>query len=452
MPKKIRNKSAIGLLNYTKGTGHTQESIKPIINSTIEYTTTVIINSFSNIINNTNENITNVNVSSSSINNSIIKQINVTSSSINTNIQTFNNSYKELTIPNISDPEIENLYNQFVFPYLTVGPYRLPSYSEFERVRIIIDKELEGLTSDRDYKLRLYKGLLDILFSGRSMYFYDLQLESENTMLRNKLCELEKLVKKYSSELALCNGANGAFYMVGNVGIRLNKPKNLIYAQALLNINLAWYIYLYNTKKLEYDKYQGVIEFVNEKGKKNAYDELVKLLDEKFRDIEDEMFKDSCNIDSTNYSSSYSSNDCTSDSKSQTDCSESDYENTLDYCNNDGPKALVLSGFLNITQPEKFNKFSGMGKDNLKFTYCDIVKSTYKSKHKTTYKCKYKSNYCETPCKSSALVMHGSLTVTQPAKFTTNYNNCPQNILKVTRKSKKSRHKDKSTCKNNYCS
>ena len=264
MPKRIRNKSAIGLLNYTKGTGHTQESIKPIINSTIEYTTTVIINSFSNIINNTNENVSNVNVSSSSINNSIIKQINVTSSSIDTNIQTFNNSYKELTIPNIPDPEIENLYNQFVFPYLTVGPYRLPSHSEFKRVREIIDKELEGLTSDRDYKLRLYKGLLDILFSGRSMYFYDLQLESENTTLRNKLCELEKLVKKYSSELALCNGTNGAFYMVGNVGIRLNKPKNLIYAQALLNINLAWYIYLYNTKKLEYDKYQGVIEFVNE--------------------------------------------------------------------------------------------------------------------------------------------------------------------------------------------
>ena len=86
------------------------------------------------------------------------------------------------------------------------------------------------------------------------MYFYDLELEATNSNLRNKISELQNLVYQYSSELALCNGDQDGFVLGGSMGIKLVKPKNLIYAQALLNINLAWYIYLYNTKKIEYEK------------------------------------------------------------------------------------------------------------------------------------------------------------------------------------------------------
>ena len=56
---------------------------------------------------------------------------------------------------------------------------------------------------------------------------------------------------------------------------------------------MAWYLYLYNTKKIEYDKHYGVVQFVSEKGKQAAYDELIALLDEKYKDIEHEIH-DSC--------------------------------------------------------------------------------------------------------------------------------------------------------------
>ena len=248
---------------------------------------------------------------------------------------------------------------------------------------------------------------MDALVRGRSMYFYDLQLEGEVCNLRKKICELEGLVQKYSTELALCQGNENGFAMAGSVGIRIKKPKNLIYAQALLNINMAWYIYLYNTKKIEYDKYQGVVEFIKEKGNKVAYDELIVILDEKYKDIEDDMFDNNCNSSSNDQSSNSSdcndtssqSNDCSSqcnDSSSQCNDSSSQYNDSSSQCNdsssqcndsisdcisrtdsfcsnnddlifsnNDNVPALVVYGILNIVQPEKFNKISYQGTDQL---------------------------------------------------------------------------------------
>jgi hypothetical protein len=268
MPKTIRTRNAIGLLNYATSTGHIKSSIKPIINAVIEYTTVAITNQ----INNISDQI----IPTTNVINSIIQQNDTINTVLQNNIEIVNNTINEKyvevsTIPNIPELEIKKIYQEFVYPYLTVGAYKLPPFSEFQRIISIINEELIGVKIDEDYKLRLYKGILDILVRGRSIYFYDLQLETENKMLRTKICNLEKLVMKYSTELALCNGSDSGFYMAGSIGIRLHKPKNLIYAQALLNINLAWYIYLYNTKKIEYDNYQGVIEYIKEKGKKNAY-------------------------------------------------------------------------------------------------------------------------------------------------------------------------------------
>lgn len=378
MPKTIRTRNAIGLLNYATSTGHIKSSIKPIINAVIEYTTVAITNQ----INNISDQI----IPTTNVINSIIQQNDTINTVLQNNIEIVNNTINEKyvevsTIPNIPELEIKKIYQEFVYPYLTVGAYKLPPFSEFQRIISIIDEELIGVKIDEDYKLRLYKGILDILVRGRSIYFYDLQLETENKMLRTKICNLEELVMKYSTELALCNGSDSGFYMAGSIGIRLHKPKNLIYAQALLNINLAWYIYLYNTKKIEYDNYQGVIEYIKEKGKKNAYDELVKILDEKFKDIEDEMHN-KCN--QHDHSSNYSSNDCTSDSKSQTysssgeclsqtDSFSSKYEDELNYCKvPHSGTALMLSGFLSITQPNKFCGISSMVTNQLKIDYCNI--------------------------------------------------------------------------------
>ena len=312
-------------------------------------------------------------------------------------------------IPTIPENEIENIYENFIDPYINIGPYKLPGFPEFQRLISLIDNELENIGTKPDYKLKLFRGILDALVRGRSMYFYDLQLEGEVCNLRKKICELEGLVQKYSTELALCQGNENGFAMAGSVGIRLKKPKNLIYAQALLNINMAWYIYLYNTKKIEYDKYQGVIEFIKEKSKKVAYDELIVILDEKYKDIEDDMFDDNCNSSSNDHSSNTSDcNDTSSQSNntgsqcddtssqsndsnyqciSRTDsfCSNND---DLIFSDNDNVPALVVYGILNIVQPEKFSKLSYQGTDQLinRKNKTNKTNKTNKQNHKKTCK------------------------------------------------------------------
>ena len=293
-------------------------------------------------------------------------------------------------IPNIPEVEIKNIHDNFIDPYINIGPYKLPKFSEFQRLMEIINDQLANLGNNPDYKLKLFKGILDALIRGRSMYFYDLQLENEICNLRKKLCEAEELVQKYSSELAFCQGNENGFAIAGNVGIRIKKPKNLIYAQALLNINMAWYIYLYNTKKIEFDKYQGVIQYVKEKGNKCAYDELITILDEKYKDIEDDLLDNNCNSSSNDQSSNSSDcNDSSSGCISRTDSFSSDKDG-LTYCNhkNNGP-ALVLHGSLTIVQTERFGKISHNGEDQLikkKNKTNKDNKKHNKHKHKKTSK------------------------------------------------------------------
>jgi hypothetical protein len=394
MPKRIRTRSMLGTQVKYKNSGHVSrdviiEPIQDITDAIISYTTAVITN---NLITNQNNNIDLIKLPSSNI----LNNINISETIIQENINIYNNKFEEIfTIPTIPEHEIENIYENFIDPYNNIGPYKLPGFPEFQRLIILIDSEIENIGAKPDYKLKLFRGILDALIRGRSMYFYDLQLEGEVCNLRKKLCELEGLVQKYSTELALCQGNESGFAMAGSVGIRLKKPKNLIYAQALLNINMAWYIYLYNTKKIEYDKYQGVIEFIKEKGKKLAYDELIVILDEKYKDIEDDMFDDNCNSSSNDQSSNSSdcndnnsqSNDSNSQCISRTDsfCSNND---DLIYSDNNNVPGLVVHGILTIVQPEKFGKLSYQGTDQLinRKNKTNKTNKTNKQNHKKTCK------------------------------------------------------------------
>jgi hypothetical protein len=317
MPKRIRTRSILGIKSSNGNTGHIsrniiQEPLQDITDAIINYATIVITN---NLITNQNKNINLIELP----NNNILNNINISETIIQKNLNLYNNTFEQIfNIPNIPEHEIQNIYEQFIDPYLNAGPYKLPPFTEFQRLMGLINIELENIGTTPDYKLKLFKGILDVLVRGRSMYFYDLQLETKVVNLNNKLSELEKLVQKYATELAVCQGNNsGGFAMVGCVGIRIKKPKNLIYAQALLNINLAWYIYLYNTKKIEYDKYQGVLEYIKEKGKTAAYNELIEIFDEKYKDIEDDMLDKNienntvdkpCNRFSNDYSDEHSNN------------------------------------------------------------------------------------------------------------------------------------------------
>ena len=339
MPKRIRSRNMLGTQLKYRNSGHVSreviiEPIQDITDAIISYTTAVITN---NLITNQNNNIDLIKLP----NNNILNNINISETIIQENINIYNNKFEEIfTIPTIPEHEIENIYENFIDPYINIGPYKLPSFTEFQRLIDIIDIEIENIGTKPDYKLKLFRGILDALVRGRSMYFNDLQLESEICNLRKKLCELEGLVLKYSTELAFCQGNTSGFALVGNIGIRVKKPKNLIYAQAILNINMAWYIYLYNSKHIEYDKYHGVIEFIKDKGKKVAYDELITILDEKYKDIEDDMIDAIINA--------------------KTNTASHDHSNNNSYCHDSNLHNLgfMVSGSLNLIQTDLPNKIT----------------------------------------------------------------------------------------------
>jgi hypothetical protein len=203
MPKRIRTKSNIGLFNYASKTGHIKPSITQIVNDVINFTATTIVNSL------TNDTEEYISTKATNFPNLLIEQINSSNEILQKNVELIKDichkNNEVILIPTIPEFEIKKIYYEFISPYLCIGPFKLPSFSEFQRLIELIDKELIDTSIENDYKLRLYRGLLDVLRNGRNRYFSEIQLETENQMLRNKICNLEELVIKYSKELALCH-------------------------------------------------------------------------------------------------------------------------------------------------------------------------------------------------------------------------------------------------------
>ena len=478
MPKSIITKNMNQRVIIAARTGHGNKDNYNLIKNTSMATADVIITKINNLkekdsLNNCYNNC--IETSDSTFKQKeLIKSIDIISPNFYCEINNeICNSFTEIVNKNCSkntgacdleENKVQELWTDYINPYLEIGPYKIPPFKTFNDFINLINEKLNNLSSEECPRLHIYKGILDILIRGRSMYFYDLELETTVTNLRNKICELNNLVLKYSSELALCNGEHSGMALAGSMGIRLNKPKNLIYAQALLNINLAWYIYLYNTKKIEYDKYQGVIQYISEKGKTAAYDELIALLDEKFKDIEDDIADAICD-DKSSHDDSSSSNDNTNndDSKSSSEnssehssCDFSDYEDN--YCNiNLKGRALVLGGSLTISMPSKFSGNSGPGTD-----YLDYKNINIPNKKKTKKKKKKCENTCEPEpigepapddlhwfCypNKRALMLPGSLEVILHNKYGKGKLGCDH--LNRPTKKKRKRRKKNTSCKSN---
>ena len=263
---KTRNINQINYLHVT--TGHFNNNTISVVRETTAATAEIVINNLSQytntpinqpflepipvqpIQNNINNNQQIINTVIPNFNNNVENDVNNNINSIITKID---------APCDLEDEELKILLNDFMNPYLEVGPYKLPTMTTISSYMNKINEKIPNCPQEDNPRLYIYKNILDLLVRGRSMYFYDLELEATNSNLRNKISELQNLVYQYSSELALCNGDQDGFVLGGSMGIKLVKPKNLIYAQALLNINLAWYIYLYNTKKIEYPDFYKII-------------------------------------------------------------------------------------------------------------------------------------------------------------------------------------------------
>ena len=185
----------------------------------------------------------------------------------------------------LPEEDIVVLYEKFVSVYVERGPDHLPNMKDFQRYYAMIDERLSEQDTE-DFRLKLYRDMLRCLIESKSSFFENTRLEKEIETLRRHRDEARQKIIDLTHSLAECNPTDSGQNFAGNVSLKVRKPKQLIYAQALLNINMAWYVYLHDTTKVDAVKYMNTVTYVNQLGP-NAYDTLIKLLDEKYATIED---------------------------------------------------------------------------------------------------------------------------------------------------------------------
>jgi hypothetical protein len=186
------------------------------------------------------------------------------------------------------------LYTNFLQPFLNEGPFYMDSNELLAKiyadVSILIANTIDN-TAIMVYQI--FQDTITVLMQTRDVYFTNLMLTNEVKTLRDKYqISLDKiadlmldLMKCHNEEHGIQNAV-----LTGNLGIVINQPKQLIYAQAIMNINLAWYYYLYNKTFIDPRLYGATINYVKTMGtKRDAYLKLIQLLDDKYKTLDDNL-------------------------------------------------------------------------------------------------------------------------------------------------------------------
>jgi hypothetical protein len=188
----------------------------------------------------------------------------------------------------IPSDDLNLLYYSFAEPFINQGPFYMGSVSVMNTIYTNVNTLIEASTANQNnLNLLLFRDVLTILVQARDIYFDNIKFQREINVLRCKYrISEEKILDLTQRLLALEAEENGEcknMTLVGSLGIKLHKPKNLIYAQAILNINLAWYYYLHQQKVIDPKLYMATVQYVKTMGS-NAYANLIGLLDERYKE------------------------------------------------------------------------------------------------------------------------------------------------------------------------
>jgi hypothetical protein len=193
----------------------------------------------------------------------------------------------------ITEADLTLIYLNYIQPYLNEGPFYMGSNEILTAIYSRILVLIEITTNNKDkLAYEILRDILTILLQTRDVYFDKLMLGNEVATLKNKYAISEQKIMELTLELMDCKAAHEGgirnAVLQGELGIKLHKPKNLIYAQAVFNINLAWYYFLHMQKFINPRLYMATVEYVKTMGTRvEAYDKLIGLLDEKFKTIDD---------------------------------------------------------------------------------------------------------------------------------------------------------------------
>lgn len=190
----------------------------------------------------------------------------------------------------LSEQQINALHNKFIKPYNEEGPYTLPPQNIFDSVDTYIVQLIENGNGSNTLLLMI-KDILNILRDGRNKHIDHIRIINELSTTKDKYLQSLAIINKLRQQLESCDNSDlSTLVLSGSIGIQINQPKPFIYAQAILDLNIAWYIYIHKNSDIENNKFLATTEYVNSLGThEEAHNCLISLLDEKFSTIIDDI-------------------------------------------------------------------------------------------------------------------------------------------------------------------
>ena len=177
------------------------------------------------------------------------------------------------------------MHRDFVVPYKECGSEGLPALTVFMKYCQLLETKYKKTKSMR---FNLYNEFLSMILNDKNTHMENRLLRSTIIPLRNYKKEALAAIRSLKDGPAW-NG-NGGF--AGSIKMEVTKYKPLIYAQASLNVYFAWYAYLHESMQFDAKKMNGVQSYVihltemhKRTGSDTAYETLIKLLDEKYDSV-----------------------------------------------------------------------------------------------------------------------------------------------------------------------
>lgn len=194
----------------------------------------------------------------------------------------------------ISETDLTDIYDNFVKPYIECEIYEIGSIVDVIRINKIINEQIAiAKTPKSKLMLEILRDIMTVVVNARNDKVGLIQYKNQISLLDSKYkeCNIEVIrLRQRIEDLLSDKTHNQTGVFEGKLGITVRKFKPTIYMQARIDLDRAWYYYLYPGCIEEPDKYQSTIAYVRSFGTfKNAYDTLINLLDEKYASYSDDL-------------------------------------------------------------------------------------------------------------------------------------------------------------------
>ena len=193
----------------------------------------------------------------------------------------------------IEEKDLNEIYDLFIRPYLECEIYEIGTIMDVIRLNNIIDEQIAIAENDRiKLILKILRDITTVIINARNDKITINQKNNQISLLdaKYKECNIEVIKLRNRIEFLVTGQKFRGNVLEGSISMKLKKFKPMIYFQARIDIDQAWYAYLYPGCLMDPKKFQSTIAYVRSFGTlQNAYSTLIKLLDEQFKTYDDDL-------------------------------------------------------------------------------------------------------------------------------------------------------------------